>query len=136
MQQVLIELPEEVANPVLQSSETGRLYICDGYSLSLQTVASGDLEKTLQNTTGFSKDDLQVMETIRDGVKCYECVWAAAGEPQMQVGRACILDDGNYHYVLTAMADAAQAGTLQQTWRPVFASFRVTDAEVNLNTGS
>lgn len=136
IQQVLLDLPEDMAAPVLENPEGGQLYVCDGYTLSLQTMASGDLEKSLQTATGFSKKDLQIMETLQGDSKRYESVWAAAGEPEMQVGRVCILDDGNYHYVLTAMTDAKQAGALQETLNTLFSSFRLTNSTVDFNTGS
>lgn len=136
MQQVLMELPEGLAAPTLESTEQGQLYICDNYTLSVQTLEAGDLEKSLRMATGFSKENLQIMETLQGNAKRYESVWAAAGDPEMQIGRVCILDDGNYHYVLTAMANAAQAGQLQESWNTIFASFRLTDVEVDLNIGS
>lgn len=136
MQQILLELPEEVATPVMESPEHGKLYVCDGYTLSVQTLAAGDLSKSLHTVTGFSKERLQVMETQQKDTKRYESVWAAAGDPQMQLGRVCILDDGNYHYVLTAMANADRAGQLQETWNTLFSSFRLTDGDVNINIGS
>lgn len=136
IQQVLLDLPEDMATPVLENPEGGQLYVCDGFTLSLQTMSSGDLEKSLQTATGFSKEDLQILETRQGESKRYESVWAAAGEPEMQIGRVCILDDGNYHYVLTAMADAKQAGALQETLNTLFSSFRLTDSKVDFNTGS
>lgn len=136
MQQILLELPEEVAMPVLESAEQGKLYICDGYTLSVQTWTSGDLAETLRTVTGFAKERLQIMQTQQGEAKRYESVWTAAGEPQLQVGRVCVLDDGNYHYVLTAMADADNAGQLRQTWDTVFSSFRLTEEKININIGS
>lgn len=135
-QQILLELPEEVGTPAMQSSEAGAIYLCDGYTVTLNTVTSGDLNKTLYEATGFTKDGLQLMQTGSADLKRYECVWAAAGEPEEQVGRLCILDDGNYHYVLTAMADASQTGKLRQTWNTLFDSFRLVSPEFEVNTGS
>lgn len=136
VQQVLLELPEGLAAPTLENAEQGQLYVCDNYTLSVQTVQSGDLEKSLRMATGFSKENLQIMETLQGNAKRYESVWAAAGDPEMQIGRVCILDDGNYHYVLTAMANAAQAGQLQESWNTLFSSFRLTDEVPNVNIGS
>ena len=35
MQRVLLQLPEELSAPVLQSEKTGTLYICDDYSVTV-----------------------------------------------------------------------------------------------------
>ena len=53
----------------------------------------------------------------------YECVWVAAGEEEQQVGRMAILDDGNYHYCMTAMADEGDVLQLRDTWQALFDSF-------------
>ena len=136
MQQVLLELPEEGSTPVMESSENGALYLCDGYTLTLHTVQAGDLNKTLRQATGFSKDQLQLIQTGSQDIKRYECVWTAAGENENQVGRLCVLDDGAYHYVLCAMTGESQAGQLRQTWNTLFDSFRLVSTDIDVNTGS
>jgi len=136
MQQVLLELPEEVSAPAMENGEQGKLYLCDGYTLTMNTVPSGDLSKTLQQATGYEKEKLQLLQTGYGDVHRYECVWAAAGEREEQVGRLCLLDDGNYYYVLTAMTDASEAGKLRETWRSLFDSFRLVSTEIDVNTGS
>ena len=59
----------------------------------------------------------------------YDCAWTAAGETGSRIGRATILDDGNYHYTMTVMADSADAGTLQETWQELFATFQVVSTD-------
>ena len=135
-QQIVMELPTNTQSPVLQSQEMGKIYFCDDFFITVQTVESGDLDETLRSCTGFTKSQLRVIETQANDVKRYECVWTAAGEGQEQVGRLCIMDDGYYHYVLTTMADAENAGELQQTWQRLFESMRLLPADVNLDTAS
>ncbi len=135
-QQIVVDLPEGAQTPVLQSEQMGEIYFCDDYFITVQTVQSGDLDGTIRSCTGFSKDQLRLIETQTQGVKRYECVWSAAGENREQVGRLCILDDGNYHYVLTTMADADTAGELQSVWQQLFDSMRLLPADLNLDTAS
>ena len=136
MQRILIQLPQELTAPVLQSEKNGALYICDDYSVTVQTVASGDLNETVRNATGMNRSDLQIMQTQQNGVKRYQWVWATGGEKGAQVGRGCILDDGNYHYVLTAIADEAAIGRVQASWKALFNSFRLTEEREQVSTGS
>ncbi len=136
VQRVLVQLPTEMATPVLESQEAGKLYLCDDFSVTVQTVSAGDLAQTIRNATGMSKDDLQILQTQTDGVKRYQWVWASAGDAGIQVGRGCVLDDGAYHYVLTALADEAVAGEVQPQWQEIFASFRLTDEKEEVSTGS
>lgn len=126
--QIVLELPEEAAAPAMTSEVGGSLYLCDGYSMIVQTLSSGDLDATLRQTTGYSRDKLQVLERGTEACKRYECVWAAAGEGEDQIGRAVILDDGEYHYVLSVMAGSSVAGELAQTWQRIIDSFSLRTA--------
>ena len=135
-QRVLLQLPEELSSPVLQSEKTGTLYMCDDYSVTVQTVAAGDLNATIRNATGMERADLQVIETEENGAKRYRWVWATGGENGVQVGRGCVLDDGNYHYVLTALADEEASARVQSAWKEIFSSFRLADEREGISTGS
>ena len=55
--------------------------------------------------------------------KRYDLVWTAAGEEGDILCRAAVIDDGHYHYCLTAMVEAAQANAVQSTWNDLFASY-------------
>lgn len=120
--QVALTLPEEAAQTVMNGGENGTLYFCDGYTLTVQTLDGGDLNRTMQTMTGYALDSLAVMETAFEDCKRYECVWSSAGEGGDQVGRLLCLDDGSYHYVVTVMAQAESAGDLRQVWEDLFSS--------------
>ena len=126
---VSVALPEDAAQPVLQSADAGKLYFCDGYTLSVQTVAGGDLDRTFRGLTGYGKDSLVVIATRRQDADCYECAWTSAGEGAQQVGRAVVLDDGNSHYAVTVMADVGSAGQLRPVWDELLASVVLTDTD-------
>lgn len=135
MQKTALQLPEDAAVAVLQS-EQGTVYFCDNYTLTLQTLPGGDLDVTLQQTTGYSKEALKLIQTDPGDYTRYDCVWASAGEGEDQVNRAAILDDGCYHYVLTCMTPASQAESLQAQWQDIFTSFCLTEPDSDLYTGS
>lgn len=135
-QQVLLNLSEDAAAAVMQSETGGTLYFCDGYTVTVQTMVSGDLDRTLRETTGFRREPLRPVETTAGEVMRYDCVWISAGETGDQVGRAVVLDDGNYHYVVTVMADAAEAGALAEEWQQLLDSFRIVPAGTAVNTAS
>ena len=65
------------------------------------------------------------METDIGECDCYEFVWTAATDFGEQVGRAMILDDGSYHYTLTAMAPAEKAANYQEIWNGLFETFGI-----------
>lgn len=122
VREILIMLPEEAAIPVSES-ENGKLYQCEGYEIAIQTLEAGDLEATLRDLTGHERADLTVMETKLNDLKRYDLVWSCLGEEGEQVCRACILDDGNYHYVLSVLAEADRAAQLETVISDLFRSY-------------
>lgn len=123
--QIQLTLPEETVLPAMET-DNSTVYMCREFDVSVQTLDGGDLVKTIQTISGFSKEDLSVIETERAGLLCYEFVWSAAGELDEQVCRCMILDDGSYHYVVTAMVDADLAGEYQQMWNGMFETVAVS----------
>lgn len=136
MQSAIYTLPQEASLAVMGSEETGSVYLCDGYTVTVQTFPGGDLNRTICDTTGFSADDLTLMRTQQEGYDRVECVWSAASEEGEQLGRMKLLDDGSYHYVITCMASAADVPELQPVWQELFDSFRIVSPEAALHTGS
>ena len=135
-QQFFVSLPDEAAAPTFQDETGGELYVCQGYTISKQILDSGDLEKTVQTLSGRPKEELQILKTVWSGFDRYDFVWTAAGEDGLQLGRACILDDGNYHYALSTLAEENSAGALRQTLSDMYESCNLLDPEINLRTGS
>lgn len=125
-----VMVPEKASVLTAAGDSTGQLYFCDGYTLTVQTLSGGDLDRSFRSVTGYGKDALTVLETLRQGVPCYSCAWTSAGEAGDQVGHMVLLDDGAYHYAVTVMADADRAGELSETWDQILN--RVTLS----NTGS
>ena len=117
-----IKLPANASRTVMAAEDGAQLYFCDNYTLSVQTASSGDLDKTLRDLCGYSSRQLTLMETKLGGVKRYDWTWTSAGEGGVQVGRGAVLDDGNYHYCVTVMADEDSSGDLDTRWDSVFSS--------------
>ena len=122
--EILVDLPGEAAMPVSES-DSGRLYLCQDYEIALQTLSSGDLDATLQSVTGYGKEDLTILETLRSGLPCYEFTWTCAGENGDRIGQGILMDDGNYHYVVAVMGGEHAAGEMTDVWQNVLDSFDV-----------
>ncbi len=123
---LLIDLPESAATPVIEGA-SGKLYFCEDYEIMIETLNAGNLDLTLQTLTGFSKDEMQLLETKRCGVACYEGAWSAAGEAGDQVGRVMVLDDGVYHYCISLMTDANDVSDCSTEWQSIFDSVALTE---------
>jgi hypothetical protein len=129
MQQVDLVIPKEASVPSMESQEAGKIYLCDGYTLTVQTMEAGDLDRTLRQLTGYGRQQMTVMQTRRGSAECYECVWTGAGEGGDQLGRAMVLDDGSFHYAVTVMAAADDAGDLAETWQTIFDSVKLISTD-------
>lgn len=122
--QIQVQLPGEAALPAMEN-DSARLYLCRDYEIALQTLTGGDLDETLRSVTGYGKEQLTMVETVRSDMPCYEFAWSCAGETGQQVGRGILMDDGCYHYVMTALRDAEGPEDTQILWNEVFSSFDV-----------
>lgn len=125
VREVMLTLPAEAISPAAQM-ENGEMYLCKGYDIYRQTLESGDLSATIREVSGYTREDLTVMETAQEGWKRYEFVWASAGEVGDRVGHCVILDDGNYHYCLSLLGDADIAEEYRGIWQSMFDSFTLT----------
>ena len=119
---IRVELPEETVLPVMQT-DTGKLYICRDFEVSVQTLSGGDLERTVTALSGFDLSAVTVMEREAGELDRYDLTWSCAGELGPEVGRASILSDGNYHYCLTAMTREENARDYQEIFNGMFESF-------------
>ena len=129
MQQVQVSLPDEAAAPAMEDGAGSKIYLCDGYTVTVQTFSGGDLDKTLQQATGFSRESLTLLETGHDGVTRYDCAWSTMGEGGNQVCRGVVLDDGRAHYVVCVMAPESEAGAFRETWQNILSSVTLVSTD-------
>ena len=59
-----------------------------------------------------------------------EDAWVSVGEAGDQIARTLIVDDGNYHYVLTLQAEAEKGGELSAAWSEIFQTFELGREEI------
>ncbi len=121
--EISVVLPEGLAVPTLECNAQ-QLYLSQDYEIMLETLSAGDLNATIQAITGYEKEKLTILETQQQDITRYECVWACAGEAGDRLGRAVILDDGQYHYCLSVLRDAEEKS--QVVWSEVFSSFTLS----------
>ena len=117
--EISVRLPEGALAPVLEQ-EGRHLYMGKDYEIMLETMASGDLRATIRALSGYDREQLTVVETRQGDTERYDFVWTTAGERGDRLGRAVILDDGNYHYCMSALREP---GDTLIVWRDVFGSF-------------
>ena len=117
--EISVRLPEDTVMPVLEQ-DGRRLYMGLDYEIMMETLAAGDLNATIRTLSGYETDQLTVLETRQGNLDRYDFVWTTAGEKGERLGRAVILDDGDYHYCMSALREP---GNTLVVWRDVFGSF-------------
>lgn len=127
--QISVSIPEDASVFTIENGQNDKLYLCDGYSISMHTFPGGDLNRTFSEATGFSADTLTVVNTEYNDAERYEAAWASVGESGDQLGRIAVIDDGYYHYVLTVVGDAAYMGENSDKVDTLFSSFSLENAE-------
>lgn len=120
--EIWVALPEESVLPAMES-ENGKIYMCRDYDVTIQTLEGGDLDRTIRTVSGYGSEELTVIQSGSGEIDKYEFVWTSAGEDGDILSRATILDDGSYHYVLTATIDAELISEYQEIWNGMFESF-------------
>ena len=117
--EISVRLPENTVLPVMEQ-DGRKLYMGQNYEILLETLAAGDLNDTIRTISGFEKEQLTVLQTRQEELDRYEFVWTATGERGELLGRAVILDDGDYHYCMSVLRDPEEALVV---WQDVFSSF-------------
>ena len=117
--EISVRLPEDTVAPVLEQ-DGRRLYMGLDYEFMVETLAAGDLNATIRTLSGYEKEQLTVLETRQGDLDRYDFVWTTAGEKGERLGRGVILDDGDYHYCMSALREP---GDTVVVWRDVFGSF-------------
>ena len=121
--QILVDLPGDALAPVLETMGE-QVYLSQDYEIIIETLSSGDLTATVEALSGFPMEKLTLVQTSQEDAQRYEFVWACAGEQGDRLGRAVVLDDGDYHYCMSVLRDA-QEPVSQTCWEDVFTSFRI-----------
>ena len=124
MKEITMDLPGEPVLPVMQT-DTGEIYICEDFEVSVETLPGGDIQRTVQMLTGFGMEDVTVMETTAGDRTRYDLAWSAMGETGPEVGRAAVLCDGEFHYCLTVMTAEENASACREMFNGMFESFNL-----------
>lgn len=122
--EIRFDLAQDPILPVMES-DGGQLYLCGDFDVMVQTMESGDLKDTVYRVSGFTPEELTLIQTMDEEIDKYEFVWTSATDEYQQIGRATILDDGTFHYVLSATVDAELIEEYQEIWNGIFESFEL-----------
>ena len=125
---VLLLLPQDAVLAVWEN-DADTLYACQDYTVHVQILDGGDLDGTIRTVSGFSREGLTVLESRCGDHDRYEWVWTATGDEGDMICRCVLLDDGDFHYAVTVMADATLAGGLMPQWNEMLSSFCLEERE-------
>lgn len=120
LKEAVVAVPEEAKEMAL---EDGTYWICESFDLQVQTLPGGDMAATVSTLSGLDVNALTVMTSGTGEMVRYEWVWTAMSEAGQMLCRALVLDDGAYHYCLTAIGPAEQGQSLNAQWNDIFSTF-------------
>lgn len=120
--EISVELPEEAQLATVESG-SGRLYLSEDFTVSIETMQGGNLAATVQSLTGFALKDLTVVQTDCEAGKRYEFVWTSMTDLGPCTGRGVVIDDGSYHYCMSVLRPLERVDSSQIVWSRVFQSF-------------
>lgn len=122
--EIRFNLAQEPLLPAMES-DGGQLYLCGDFDVMVQTLEAGNLDQTVYRISGFMPDEITMIQTDDGDVDKYEFVWTSVSDSGHRIGRATILDDGNFHYVLSTAVDAELIEEYQEIWNGIFESFKL-----------
>ena len=122
--EIRFDLAQEPILPAMES-DGGQIYLCGDFDVMVQTMEAGNLNDTVYRISGFMPEELTLIQTASGDVDKYEFVWTSATEEGHRIGRATILDDGSYHYAMSATVDAELIEEYQEIWNGIFESFEL-----------
>ena len=120
LKEAVVAVPEGAKKTELVD---GAYWVCDSFDLQVQTLPSGDMAATVSALSGLNLEGLTVMTSGSREMLRYEWVWTAMSEAGQMLCRAAVLDDGAYHYCLTAIGPAEQGQNLNEQWNDIFSAF-------------
>ena len=120
---VALSLPECAVMETFGGED--KVFDCGEYTLVLQNLQSGDFQTTVERISGFDAERLTIMQSGSADIKRWDWIWTAASDEGELLGRAAVLDDGNYHYCLYILAPAQIATVMYEEWNGIFASFHL-----------
>lgn len=96
------------------------------YEVAVETRTADSLAQLVREMTGFSLDQLDVLQRQQDGMQRYDMAWSAVSEDGNVSCRAAVLDDGLFYYVLTAQIPQEFSAQCRSEVEAVFQSFCLT----------
>lgn len=124
---IYFDLPEGIASEAMAGEDGSTLYNWDDFEVSVETMESGDLNRTIETITGIEAENLTVMGQSWNDMMLYQTVWCTAGEDGIRTGRAVIADDGNYHYCVSITSPEGTDSS--EIYAQIVSSFRLGETD-------
>lgn len=124
-------VPSDVdANPLTDGHRS--LYVQeDGdYEILSDVLTAPNHLAAIEEVSGFSADELDVMETTRFGLPQYRFAWVSASDEGTYVSQAAVVEDGSYYYALVFSAREEVGDTYNACAEAVFESFGIYGNEM------
>ncbi len=120
-------IPDDAVLEVFASSDTRKVYLQENgdYEITSEALRADSIADVVQELTGFSMEDLTVMQTLRGSLPEYQFAWTSNTGSGGIVSRATVLDDGGYFYALVFSVQESCGDQYQDCAQSVFSSFGI-----------
>ncbi len=95
------------------------------YEISAETISAEGIDAVVRRLSGFSAEQLQIVQTRRFGMPEYQFAWYASGDEGGRLYRADVLMDGSYGYALVFSIREGLGVSYEKTAEQVFSSFNL-----------
>ena len=128
---MLFDVPADAQEDALCSGDGRTVYTnaAGDYEIVGQTMLCADADTAVRRLSGFSPENLDVIETTRFGLPEYRFAWYTSGDEGGSLCRADVLLDGTVCYALTFSARERCGSTYDSTAEQVFATLSLFEDE-------
>ena len=128
---MLFDVPADAREDALAAAAGRTVYTnaAGDYEIVGQTLLCADADTAVRRLSGFSPEELDVIETTRFGLPEYRFAWYTSGDEGGSLCRADVLLDGTYCYALTFSARESCGNTYDSTAQRVFATLSLFEDE-------
>lgn len=122
-------LPDGAEMEVLSEESGSKSYRVGNWELWTEVYPGGDVSATLEQVTGMDADALTVIQRQVGNMDCHETTWTTTDEEGVNVARAAVIDDGNYHYCISLMVPEEDAQEVGNFFEEILYSVNLVDTE-------
>jgi len=118
-------VPSDAEKQFQTESRDRSVYVQENgdYEIVSDVITAGSLDDAVRQVSGFSPDDLELVQTTRFGLPEVQFAWSSESDEGGYVSRASLVEDGDYYYALIFSVREGLGDKYRDCAQAVFSSF-------------